>query len=108
MIYCDFRSAAAFPGLSRQMEQPFSSRSRKNRLAERNSRYDRASLTNCQGQAEVGDTPARNVGPGDVVTIPPGVAQRIHNSGSGDLVFLAVCTPRFEPACYRDVDKPTR
>lgn len=33
---------------------------------------------------------------GDVVVIPAGVAQSISNIGADDLVFLCVCTPRFE------------
>lgn len=37
---------------------------------------------------------------GSVVRIPPGVSQCIHNTGSGDLIFLALCTPRFTPECY--------
>ena len=55
-----------------------------------------------RGRAEIGELPPRDVGPGDVVLIPPGCRQRIANAGAADLVFLAVCTPRFQPACYRD------
>ncbi len=40
------------------------------------------------------------VGEGDVVVIPEGVAQRIENLGEQDLVFLAICSPRFTPECY--------
>ena len=57
-----------------------------------------------RGRAEIGDLPARAVGPGDVVRIPPGCRQRIANAGAEDLVFLAVCTPRFQPACYADAE----
>ena len=52
------------------------------------------------GLVEVGDLPPRPVGPGDVVLIPPGCRQRITNTGHGDLIFLAVCTPRFTPEAY--------
>ena len=55
------------------------------------------------GRVEVGDAPARDVGPGDVVLIPAGVRQRIHNPGPESLVFLAVCSPRFEARNYRDL-----
>jgi oxalate decarboxylase/phosphoglucose isomerase-like protein (cupin superfamily) len=41
-----------------------------------------------------------------VVLIPPGAAQRISNTGDDDLVFLAICTPRFVREAYRDVDDP--
>lgn len=37
---------------------------------------------------------------GDVAVIPAGRSQRIANTGSTDLVFLAVCTPRFTEAAY--------
>jgi mannose-6-phosphate isomerase-like protein (cupin superfamily) len=41
---------------------------------------------------------------GDVVLIPPGVRQRIRNVGEDDLVFLAICSPRFHPHNYVDCD----
>lgn len=56
-----------------------------------------------RGRVEVGDLPPREVGPGDVVLIPPGCRQRIANTGPADLVFLALCTPRFTPAAYEDL-----
>ena len=57
-----------------------------------------------QGRVEVGQWPAEDVGPGAVVLVPPGVRQRITNTGEGDLIFLAVCTPRFTLAGYEDVE----
>jgi mannose-6-phosphate isomerase-like protein (cupin superfamily) len=57
-----------------------------------------------RGRVEVGDQPAEDVGPGDVVTIPPGVRQRIANLGTGDLLFLAICTPRFLPENYEELE----
>lgn len=57
-----------------------------------------------EGTVEVGDLPLHRVGPGDVVIIPPDCRQRIKNTGSGDLVFLAICTPRFRPEAYEDID----
>ena len=56
------------------------------------------------GVAEIGDHPPENVGPGDVVIIPPLQRQRITNSGNEDLVFLAICNPRFTEACYESAD----
>jgi oxalate decarboxylase/phosphoglucose isomerase-like protein (cupin superfamily) len=38
-----------------------------------------------------------------VVLIPPSTRQRIANTGPGDLVFLAICTPRFTQGAYEDV-----
>lgn len=54
------------------------------------------------GVVEVGDLPAQAVGVGDVVVIPPGCRQRITNPGSDDLVFLAICSPRFVDVVYVD------
>jgi mannose-6-phosphate isomerase-like protein (cupin superfamily) len=56
------------------------------------------------GEVEVGSLERQSVGPGDFVSIPPGTRQRIHNSGETDLVFYAICTPRFTPACYQSMD----
>ncbi len=57
-----------------------------------------------EGQVEVGDLPPQEVQAGDVVLIPPSVRQRITNAGTGDLVFLAICTPRFRPEAYEDAE----
>lgn len=47
------------------------------------------------GRVEVGDDTPTDVGSMDVVTIPAGVRQRITNTGTTDLIFLCICTPRF-------------
>lgn len=57
-----------------------------------------------QGVVEVGTLAPQAVGPGDVVLIPAGCRQRIRNTGAGDLVFHAVCTPRFQPEAYEDLE----
>ena len=59
-----------------------------------------------RGRVEIGDLAPQEVGPGDVVIIPPGVRQRIANIGDGDLVFLAICTPRFRPESYEGRASP--
>jgi mannose-6-phosphate isomerase-like protein (cupin superfamily) len=56
-----------------------------------------------QGRVEVGNLAPETVGPGDVVVIPPDVPQRITSTGGSDLVFLAICTPRFTPAIYENL-----
>jgi mannose-6-phosphate isomerase-like protein (cupin superfamily) len=56
------------------------------------------------GTVEVGDLPTQDVSVGDVVLIPPGCLQRITNRGAEDLIFLAVCTPRFRPENYEEID----
>ena len=42
--------------------------------------------------------------PGDVVVIPPGVRQRVRNTGAQDLVFYCMCSPRFRQENYRHLD----
>lgn len=58
-----------------------------------------------KGRVEVGDLPPQDVHPGDVVCIPPLCPQRITNIGREDLIFLALCTPRFVPQAYEDIDE---
>jgi mannose-6-phosphate isomerase-like protein (cupin superfamily) len=60
-------------------------------------------LTQGAGLMEVGDE-QHAVKTGDTVVIPAGVAQRISNNGDVDLVFYCVCTPRFEPSCYVNLE----
>lgn len=55
------------------------------------------------GRVEVGDEPPRDVAVGDVVIIGPSIRQRIANTGGGDLIFLAVCTPRFRQELYEEL-----
>ncbi|MGR9087430.1 MAG: cupin domain-containing protein [Gammaproteobacteria bacterium] len=56
------------------------------------------------GLVEIGDLPPRRVGPGDVALIPAYCRQRIANKGQCDLVFLAICSPRFTSEAYEDID----
>ena len=37
---------------------------------------------------------------GDQAVIPAGAAQRVDNTGAGDLEFYCLCVPRFLPECY--------
>ena len=57
-----------------------------------------------EGVVEVADLPAQAVAGGDVVVIPPGARQRIANTGSADLVFLAICSPAFTAQAYVDAE----
>jgi mannose-6-phosphate isomerase-like protein (cupin superfamily) len=61
---------------------------------------ERYVIVSGQGRVEVGDDNQASVGAGDIVRIPAGVPQRIANTGDEDLVFLCICTPRFEWDCY--------
>lgn len=65
---------------------------------------ERYVLLSGRGRMEVGDLPPQEVGPGDVVLIPPNCRQRITALGSEDLLFLAICSPRFRPEAYQDID----
>lgn len=57
-----------------------------------------------QGEVEIGGETIGTMHPGDLIRIPAGTSQRITNTGSGDLVFLAICAPRFEPERYEEVN----
>jgi len=57
------------------------------------------------GMVDVEGMNAQRVTPDDVVLIPAGHRQRIHNDGTEDLVFLAVCSPRFRWDAYEDIDE---
>ncbi|MGH8428450.1 MAG: cupin domain-containing protein [Gammaproteobacteria bacterium] len=69
---------------------------------------ERYTILEGKGRAEVSDAQPRDVGPGEVVAIAPNVPQRITNTGPGDLVFLAICTPRFRPDAYESVESGCR
>ncbi|MFZ0468879.1 MAG: cupin domain-containing protein [Thiogranum sp.] len=66
--------------------------------------FERYLVVEGSGTVEIGDLAPTAVGAGDLVLIPPGVPQRISNDGDGDLVFYAICSPRFSPDRYREVD----
>jgi len=57
------------------------------------------------GFVEVGEKLQKDVSAGDVVLIPAMSKQRITNTGIDDLVFLAICTPRFEHSDYEDCEE---
>ena len=57
-----------------------------------------------EGLMEVAGGAPFAVGPGDVVAIPPKASQRIANPGTGDLKFLCLCLPAFDPKCYESLE----
>lgn len=71
------------------------------RLKQSAERYYILSGTGC---VEVGELQPEDVTAGDVVIIPPMCKQRISNTGEVDLVFLAICTPRFSVEDYEDLE----
>jgi len=72
------------------------------RLKRQTERYYILSGTGC---VEIGELPPEEVKGGNVVIIPPMRKQRITNTGDSDLIFLAICTPRFEAKDYEDLEK---
>jgi mannose-6-phosphate isomerase-like protein (cupin superfamily) len=57
-----------------------------------------------KGLVAIGNLPPQKVSAGDVILISPMCRQRITNTGLDDLIFLAVCTPRFTQDIYEDVE----
>ena len=57
------------------------------------------------GLVEVGELPPQQVTTGDMVLIPPLCRQRITNTGTDDLVFMAICSPRFQRENYTVVTR---
>ena len=41
----------------------------------------------------------------DVVEIAPGQTQKIANQSDQDLIFLAICTPRFDDKSYQEISE---
>ena len=66
---------------------------------------ERYLILSSSGLVEIGTLPPIKVSKGDVVRIPAEVRQRITNTGDSDLIFYALCTPRFTPECYVDLEK---
>ena len=61
---------------------------------------ERYVIVRSTGKVQVGDLPPTVVSEGDVVRIPANTPQRITNVGDGDLIFFAICTPRFVKSAY--------
>ena len=66
--------------------------------------HERYVVLAVRGGMQVGRLPTEHVRPGDVVDIPAGASQRITNVGDEDLVFLCVCTPRFWPGSWNELE----
>jgi len=56
------------------------------------------------GLVEIGQLPPQQLKAGDTVLIPAMCRQRITNNGTEDLLFLAICTPRFIDDTYEDLE----
>lgn len=64
---------------------------------------ERYAIIGGTGEISVAGT-ARAVVAGDVVVIAPGEAQKIANTGPQELLFLAICTPRFQLENYQQLE----
>lgn len=53
---------------------------------------------------EIGELSPQEVAAGDVMLIPSMCPQRITNTGKDDLIFLAICSPRFVQDAYEDIE----
>jgi mannose-6-phosphate isomerase-like protein (cupin superfamily) len=69
--------------------------------------FERYVIISGRGLVEIGEDPLKEVTDGDSVIIPPMCRQRITNIGKDDLIFLAICTPRFTQDAYEDVEDVT-
>jgi mannose-6-phosphate isomerase-like protein (cupin superfamily) len=65
---------------------------------------ERYVIVSGSGIVEVDTLPPTAVEPGDVVVIAPGKPQRVTNTGDHDLVFYAICTPRFRQSAYEALE----
>ena len=57
-----------------------------------------------QGRTHIDGQADRDLAAGDIVEIAAGVTQSITNTGDVDLVFLCICTPRFEWENYESLE----
>ena len=57
-----------------------------------------------KGTVEVEGLSPQEVRAGNVVVVPANAEQRVANTGDDDLVFLALCTPRFEQQNYKHTE----
>ena len=65
---------------------------------------ERYVITAGSGLMELDGQAPFSVSVGDSVIIQPDQSQRIRNLGTDDLVFLCICTPRFLPEHYKNLE----
>jgi mannose-6-phosphate isomerase-like protein (cupin superfamily) len=67
--------------------------------------HERYCIISGEAIVEIGILAAQKIVAGDVVLIPPMCRQRIRNTGTKDLIFFAICTPRFSSDNYQDLEQ---
>lgn len=70
-----------------------------------NNTTERYYIVTGKARVDIGELPPQDVNPGDIIIIPPMCRQRITNIGSEDLIFLAICSPRFTDTAYEDIEQ---
>lgn len=65
---------------------------------------ERYVLLSGSARVAIGGLVPQTVTAGDVVIIPPQCPQQITNIGKDDLVFLAICSPRFTRQVYEKLE----
>ncbi len=65
---------------------------------------ERYVILNGRALVSIGESTS-TISQGDVVTIQPDEPQKIENLEATDLIFLAVCNPRFEEKNYIDLEQ---
>lgn len=88
---CSIAKASVAPGISTQLHAV------KNTI-------ERYIILQGEGKVFINHSRAEKVGYLDVVSIPAGVPQKITNCGPEDLIFLCICTPRFEQKNYQNLE----
>ncbi|OED36068.1 hypothetical protein AB833_28710 [Chromatiales bacterium (ex Bugula neritina AB1)] len=63
-------------------------------------------VLNGSGLMADGSHPGRLIKAMDCVHIPANHPQKVTNTGSTDLIFLAICSGRFKPDCYVPHEQP--
>jgi mannose-6-phosphate isomerase-like protein (cupin superfamily) len=69
---------------------------------------ERYCIISGRGRVDIDGLSPQEVTTGDTVLIPPMCQQRISNIGTDDLVFLAICSPRFTDDVYEDTEDKRR
>lgn len=66
--------------------------------------HERYLIVSGKGSVMIGDLPPTEVGAGDIVVIPKNTSQSITNIGDTDLIFYCICSPRFIPESYKQIN----
>ena len=76
------------------------------KLHKLNKTIERYIILQGQGEVTLGNSSmnnlVQNIKANDVVIIPENYPQSIKNTGSQDLIFLVICTPRFDADNYSE------